>query len=185
MSDGSSGYLTGFVDVLNAVAGGDRARLTSVGRRRHTPEPLRRTKGLFHQSVSGRPAISAARIRFSITGARLRTHLDQLGWPQRWRACDRRCRARGPVGWPGRCIAPSIRPCWWRWYQPHVRRVGALRLNACRHDRIFKPGRPALLRNADRPRLADQNRLFNTAVSITFDRQEITRNKPCCRCAPL
>jgi len=56
----------------------------------------------------------------------------------------------------------------------------ALRFKARRDDRIFKPGRRALLRNADRPRLAEQNELFYSAVSITFDREEITRNKSVC-----
>jgi hypothetical protein len=181
--------------------------------------------------------------------ARLRTHLSQLGWPQRWRGCFRRRRAHRPVGRPGRCFGPSIRPCRWRWYptacaqgwcsrrnrsgdksrhrrarttpvggspvgqfvgepvsrdgaasrragktrraersvacrrptDPRPAQTGwllvALRFKARRDDRIFKPGRRALLRNADRPRLAEQNELFYSAVSITFDREEITRNK--------
>ena len=30
--------------------------------------------------------------------------------------CVRPRRAHRPAGWPGRCVAPSIRPCWRRWY---------------------------------------------------------------------
>lgn len=41
----------------------------------------------------------------------------------------------------------------------------ALRFKARRDDRIFKPGRPALLRNADRPRPAEQKELFYSLQS--------------------
>jgi len=47
---------------------------------------------------------------------RLRSHSNQRGWPQRWHGYVRPRRAHRPVGWPGRCVAPSIRPCWRRWY---------------------------------------------------------------------
>ena len=47
---------------------------------------------------------------------RLRSHSSQRGWPQRWHGCVRPRRAHRPAGWPGRCVAPSIRPCWRRWY---------------------------------------------------------------------
>jgi hypothetical protein len=89
----------------------------SVGRRRHTPLALRQTRGrrICHLSVGGRPAISAARIRFSILGASSHS-FSQLGWPQRWRGCVRRRRTHRPVGRTGRCVGPSIRPCRWRWY---------------------------------------------------------------------
>jgi hypothetical protein len=209
----------------------------SVGRRRHTPLALRQTRGrrICHLSVGGRPAISAARIRFSILGASSHS-FSQLGWPQRWRGCVRRRRTHRPVGRTGRCVGPSIRPCRWRWYptacaqgwcsrnrsgdksrhrrarttpvggsprRPVGRRTGeprrcrvakgredlprgtirdlstahrskastnswllvALRFKARRDDRIFKPGRPALLRNADRPRPAEQKELFYSLQS--------------------